>query len=157
MEDIRLHTRERLAEMGIDLSAENNNEVHPSVNMEVEHTGRIFHSISGSDIIVKINDVAYGEIQGYNINTINKTIAIDIVHFYKDIEDFNKYKYFPKDSTLTELMMSQNMTVISRTFEGLRYVGETSYKHIDQICVGAKYIYRYESCSDFIVVDSITE
>jgi hypothetical protein len=34
MEDIRLHTREKLAEMGIDLSAEDNNKLSPSVNRE---------------------------------------------------------------------------------------------------------------------------
>lgn len=155
-----LKTREELEAMGIDLSAENNNELSATANVEdiasyMNTRTRVYQAFNGSDYVLFIDEVAYGEVQAVKVNTIDKMIEMEVVLFGarekgedNTYKEFNKFKNI-KNAKFTEVHANEFGYKTHRDITGVTYLGEKSCASIDSPVSSTVHVYKFDEISDY--------
>lgn len=121
--------------------------------MELENKKAITYcSYNGSDIIIYINNISVGEIQGIKYNTIKKELLIESINFIEnnDSEDLASvskgYSLMTslKDAKIQILSANEKGYKKYREIRGVNYIGEIGSNYIDDIVTSSKYVYSFE-------------
>lgn len=155
-----MKTKEELEAMGIDFSAENNNELSATANVEdiesyMNMRTKVYKAFNGNDYVLFIDEIAYGEIQSVKVNTIDKIIELEVVLFgavAKDVDntykEFNKFKNV-KNSKMTEVFANEYGYKTHRDITGVTYLGEKSCVNIDSTISSTVHVYKFDEISDY--------
>lgn len=107
-----------------------------------------YFSFSGADLLLIFNGKVYGEMTTYRVNSIDKTIEMDI-QVFNLMQNIESELRSVNNGRVIEIFANEYGHKMLKTYAGVKYLGYKSNHSIDDKIVTSTLIFNYESDTPF--------
>lgn len=111
-------------------------------------TNYLYSAFNGSEVEVFIDNIAFGEIQKVEYDTIKKEIKLNLAIF-NSMVDTNEYFINMNNSNILYVFQNEYGDKMYRLFNNVTYVGEKGQQSVDEMYFTTNYIFSFESATPY--------
>lgn len=122
-----------------------------NVRYENFNNTKVYHSVGGSDIYVKINTEIVGEIHTITFDESEKTLVIKLTMFNTMFSKREEQLKKLTNGTVSYVTQTEyDNRKFGKTFYGVKYITTKASFAIDHTSLQQDFIFSYESCTNHI-------
>lgn len=107
-----------------------------------------YYTFSGADLVLIFNGKVYGEMTTCRVNSINKTIEMDI-QIFNLMSNIESELRSVNDGRAIEIFANEHGHKMFKTYTGVKYLGYKSNHSIEDKVVTSTLVFNYESDTPF--------